>query len=252
MHAALGPETLALLAACALGIGCLDAISGSGGLLTVPLLLFLGFDPTAALATNKLQGVFGTGSSTLAFSRAGALEMRVIAPATGYAAVGAALGTLAVQQIDPSVLRPAIPILLVGVALYFLLAPRISAAEDRLPRVTMAVFGPFVAGGVAFYDGLLGLGTGAFLVAATAGLLGQELRRATAHAKLLNFASNVGSLLFFVMGGQVVWAAGLAMAAGQVVGASIGANAVLAKGAQLVRPLVILAAIAMAVRLLFM
>lgn len=89
-----------------------------------------------------------------------------------------------------------------------------------------------------------------FFVAAITALLGQELRQATAHTKLLNFASNVGSLLFFVLGGKVVWTAGFAMAAGQVIGARLGANAVLARGAGLVRPLVIAAALTMAVRLL--
>jgi len=69
------------------------------------------------------------------------------------------------------------------------------------------------------------------------------------HTKLLNFASNAGPLLFFVLGGKVVWVAGLAMAAGQVIGARLGANAVLARGAELVRPFVVVAALAMAVRL---
>jgi uncharacterized membrane protein YfcA len=69
-------------------------------------------------------------------------------------------------------------------------------------------------------------------------------------AKRFRFASNAGSLLFFMLGGTVVWAAGLAMAAGQVIGARLGAHAVLAKGALLVRPSVVLAAFAMAVRLL--
>ena len=109
---------------------------------------------------------------------------------------------------------------------------------------------PIAAGGIAFYDGLLGMGTGAFLVVAAAGLLGQNLRTSTAHAKFLNFASNAGSLAFFVLGGHVIWAAGLAMAIGQIIGARLGARAVLAKGAKLVRPLVVLAALAMAARLL--
>jgi uncharacterized membrane protein YfcA len=244
-----GPEKLLLLFGCALGIGCIDAISG-GGLLTVPLLLSLGFAPTHALATNKLQGAFGTGSSTFAFTQVGVLEFRTMAPAAACAAGGAALGTIAVQHLDAHLLRLVIPLLLIGVALYFLFARQLDAPVDRPPLVRMALFAPLIAGGIAVYDGLLGLGTGAFLVAATAGLLGQELRRATAHAKLLNFASNLGSLLFFVLGGQVVWAAGLAMAAGQIIGARLGATAVLAKGAQLVRPLVVLAALAMAARLL--
>jgi uncharacterized membrane protein YfcA len=246
-----GPETLLLLFGCALGIGCIDAMSGGGGLLTVPLLLSLGFAPTHALATNKLQGAFGTGSSSFAFLQAGALDLRTMAPAAACAAGSAALGTIVVQHLDPRLLRAVIPFLLIGVALYFLFARRLNTPVDRPPLVRMPIFAPLIAGGIAFYDGLLGLGTGAFLVAATAGLLGQELRRATAHAKLLNFASNLGSLLFFVLGGQVVWAAGLAMAAGQIIGARIGAGAVLAKGARLVRPLVILAALAMAMRLFF-
>ena len=165
-------------------------------------------------------------------------------PAALCAAIGAALGTVAVQRIDTGVLRRAIPLVLIAVALYFLLSPRIGDL-DRRGRVPVAVFAPVAAGGIAFYDGLLGLGTGAFLVAAIAGLLGQNLRTATAHAKLLNFTSNVGSLTFFVLGGNVVWAAGFAMAAGQVIGARLGARAVLAKGAKLVRPLVVVAALAM-------
>lgn len=242
-------ELAALLFVCALGIGCLDAISGCGGLLTVPLLLALGFPPTQALATNKLQGAFGTGSSTLAFARAGAIDVSAMWPAALYAAIGAALGTVAVQRIDTGMLRRAIPLVLIAVALFFLFSPRLGDA-DRRARVPMAFFAPVAAGGIAFYDGLLGLGTGAFLVAATAGLLSQNLRTATAHAKLLNVASNVGSLTFFVLGGNVVWAAGFALALGQIIGAQLGARAVLAKGAKLVRPLVVLAALAMAARLL--
>ena len=104
------------------------------------------------------------------------------------------LALIAVQRIDTGVLRRAIPLVLIAVALYFLFSPRLGD-EDGRSRVPMAVFAPVASGGIAFYDGLLGLGTGAFLVAATAGLLGQNLRAATAHAKLLNFASNVGHSL---------------------------------------------------------
>ena len=248
MEPSISLELVMLLFACAIGIGCLDAICGAGGLLTVPLLLALGFPPTQALATNKLQGVFGTGSSTLTFAHAGTIDARKMWPMALAAAIGGTIGTLAVQQIDVGVLRRLIPIALIGVAVYFLLSPGLGDM-DRQRRLPMILFAP-VAGGIAFYDGLLGLGTGAFLVAAVARFLGQNLRTATAHAKLLNFTSNVGSLTIFVLGGNVVWVAGFAMAAGQVIGARIGARLVLAKGAKIVRPLVVLAALAMAVRLL--
>ena len=125
---------------------CLDAICGAGGLLTVPLLLGLGFPPIQALATDKLQGVFDTGSSTLAFVRAGRIDVRTMWPAVLSAAIGAALGTLAVQQIDIDILRRLIPLALIAVALYFLFSPRLGDA-DQPPRIPVSLFAPLAAGG---------------------------------------------------------------------------------------------------------
>lgn len=51
-----GPEILALLFAAAVGAGFVDAIAAGGGLITVPILLAVGVDPVAAIATNKIQG----------------------------------------------------------------------------------------------------------------------------------------------------------------------------------------------------
>ena len=81
-------------------------------------------------------------------------------------------------------------------------------------------------------------------------LRGQDLTRATAHTKVLNLTSNLAALLFFVLGGAPVWAIGLVMAVGQFAGARMGSNLVLARGARLVRPLLVLVSVAISVRLL--
>ncbi len=241
---------LVFLFGAAIVISFIDAVSGGGGLLTIPLLLSLGLGPAQALATNKLQGVFGTASSTYTFARSGQIDFRAMRGAVVAAVIGAALGTIAVQLVDTGILRTVIPAVLVGIALYFLMSKRIGDAEHP-PRADIRTAGPPLAGGIAFYDGFLGLGTGSFLVAGLAGVFGYGLRRATAHSKLLNVASNVGSLAFFILGGKVVWAAGFAMAAGQVIGARLGAFAVIRRGAALVKPLVVVTAIGMALRLLY-
>ncbi len=82
-------------------------------------------------------------------------------------------------------------------------------------------------------------------------LLGYNLRSATAHTKLLNFASNLAALAFFVAGGHVAWALALPMAAGQFIGAWIGSHLVIRHGTRLVRPMLVLAALAVSVKLLF-
>jgi uncharacterized protein len=244
-----GTELLALLAGCAFVIGVVDAIAGAGGLLTVPLLLSLGFEPASALATNKLQGVFGTGSSTVAFARAGLVQMRVLMPAAACAALAAGVGTIASVRSDPGTLRYLIAVLLIVVAVYFLFAPRIGD-DDGVEVRAIARSLPVAAGAIGFYDGFLGLGTGTFFMTANATLLRRGLRTATANAKFLNFCSNVGSLALFLLSGKIVWTAGVAMALGQIIGARVGARLVVREGARMVRPVVVAAAIAMAIRLL--
>jgi hypothetical protein len=81
-------------------------------------------------------------------------------------------------------------------------------------------------------------------------LLGYGLRRATAHAKLLNFTSNLAALLLFLAGGHVVWTLALIMAVGQLAGGWLGAHLVLQHGARLVRPVLVIASIAVSLKLL--
>ena len=243
------PETLILLFVAALTAGFVDAIAGGGGLVTVPALLWAGLPPVAVLATNKLQGFAGALASTLTFGRAGHLELRTFAPAVVLSALGGLLGALVVHAIDPGAARTLIPILLVAASLHFLFSPRV-ADHETTPRMAMAWFalGPVAA--IGFYDGFFGPGAGSFFTLALVGLLGLGLRRATAHARLLNVASNGAAFAVFLLGGEIVWAAGLVMVAGQILGAWLGSRAAITWGARLIRPLLVVMALATTVKIL--
>lgn len=243
------PELLAVLALVAALAGCIDAIAGGGGLLTLPALLWAGLPPVAALATNKLQGSFGTASATLRFLRHGAIDLRGLGPAALLAFAGSAGGSWLVGRIDPGALAHLLPALLVAFALYFLLSPRVGDLPSRR-RLGLAAFGVLAGAGIGFYDGFFGPGTGSFFALAFVALLGCDLRQATAGSKLLNFASNLAALLVFAAGGHVVWTVGLAMAIGQWVGASVGAHLVIRHGARLVRPLLVGVSLLLSLRLL--
>jgi hypothetical protein len=243
------PELLALLVLVAGLAGCIDAIAGGGGLLTLPALLWAGLPPVAALATNKLQGSFGTASATLRFLRHGAIDLRGLGPAALLAFAGSAGGSWLVGRIDPGALAHLLPALLVAFALYFLLSPRVGDLPSRR-RLGLAAFGVLAGAGIGFYDGFFGPGTGSFFALAFVALLGCDLRQATAGSKLLNFASNLAALLVFAAGGHVVWTVGLAMAVGQWVGASVGAHLVIRHGARLVRPLLVAVSLLLSLHLL--
>jgi len=239
-----------LLFATGLAAGFVDSIAGGGGLITVPVLLNLGVPPSLALGTNKLQACFCSGSASWHYAQAKAVDARDCAGGFLYALVGAALGTLAVQRLDPTLLRKAIPVLLLAVALYSLGKPAFGNVEGRA-RLRRRWFDLVFGLGLGFYDGFFGPGTGTFWAMAFMLGLGFNLTRATAYTKVMNFASNLSSLGFFLLGGKVLFAAGLVMGAGQWLGARLGSGLVVRRGAALIRPVFISVVLLLTLKLLF-
>lgn len=242
-------EIILLLAAAGFVAGFVDSIAGGGGLITVPVLMLAGFSPVAALGTNKLQGLFGSGSATLSYAARGQVDLRKQMPMALLSCAGGALGALLASLVPGEWLRAALPFVLVAIALYFALKPNMGDV-DRAQRITPLVFGATIVPAIGFYDGLFGPGTGSFLMLAFVGLAGFGMLKATAHTKLLNFASNLGGFAVFAAIGVVAWKVGLIMGAAQFLGARVGAALAVRVGARLIKPLLILTCLALAVRLL--
>jgi uncharacterized membrane protein YfcA len=230
--------------------GVIDSIAGGGGLVTVPALLLCGAAPVEALATNKLQGTFGAGTAALAYARAGHVRLQDQLGMAAVSAVAGAGGALVAHLIPVEVLRVIMPLVLIGVAAFFALKPRLTDAP-RAARISPPVFAATLVPLVAAYDGFFGPGTGSFFMLGFVLLAGYGVLKATAHTKMLNFASNLGSLLVFIPTGAMWWAVGLAMAVAQVAGASLGARLALRVGAGLIKPLLVVVSTAMALRLLW-
>ena len=243
-------EILLLLFVIATLAGFIDAIAGGGGLITIPALLAVGMPPTMALGTNKLQSCGGSFSASWYFIRRKAVNLREIMELILFTFVGAVLGTLLVQQMDTGFLKKILPFLIFAIGIYFLLTPKLGES-DKKQRVSYWRFALTAGLGIGFYDGFFGPGTGSFLSLAFVLLLGFNLAKATAHAKVLNFTSNIASLIFFEIGGQVIWSVGFTMLVGQFLGARLGARMVLTKGQKLIRPMVVVVAFIMATKLAF-
>ncbi len=241
--------TLLALGAIACVAGFVDSIAGGGGLLVLPSLLLSGLDPIAALATNKLQGTFGTASATLTFWKKGLLHPREHKAEIAMVFIGAALGVFAVAYVPTQGLQAVMPILLIAVAVYFAFSPKLSVDRSK-PKLFSAAFGFVLAPIIGFYDGIFGPGTGSFFMLALVSLFGVGLIEATGRTKLLNLTSNVASLLMFAIGGKIFWTLGLVMGVGQFFGAQLGSRVAIKKGAIIIKPMLVIMCIAMAVKLL--
>lgn len=217
-----------------------DSVVGGGGLVSVPVLLTAGLPPHVALGTNKLAGTVGSFTSMLTFIRSGKVELRVALRLLPLTVVGAAGGTLLLQQVPSDWLRPLVVAMLILITLYTIFkkswgsdgAQR--AAFTRRAVVILAV-AAFVLGG---YDGFFGPGTGSFLIFVFL-LAGYDFVRSAGNAKVLNFGSNIASLITFALLQSVDWRIGLTMSVFMVLGALTGSRLAIRQGAKYVRPLFI-------------
>lgn len=230
---------LALLIGAAFAAGWIDAVVGGGGLLQLPALLLVpGMTPVQALATNKLASLFGTATSSVAYSRRVRPDLRTTLPMAGVALVGAFGGASVASFLPAAVFKPIIVAALVTVAAITLAKPALGAVTRlRYSGRTHLAIAALTGVAIGFYDGILGPGTGTFLVISLVGLLGYDFLLASAKAKIVNFATNLGALLFFIPLGAVLWPLGLAMGAANVLGSLLGARMAIARGARFVRVL---------------
>jgi uncharacterized membrane protein YfcA len=216
--------------------GFVDSIAGGGGLIALPLLLSVGLPPQLALGTNKLQGTFGTLFSSIHYLRKGAVVLTECIPGIFFTFLGAVVGAWVIQGLDPGFIKHVIPILLLAVFFYTLFAKTLGA----MPRKALMANGAFYlifGTTLGFYDGFFGPGTGSFWTAALLVFQGHHMTQAAGTTRLMNFTSNIVALGLFVMGGNVVYTAGISMALGQIIGAGLGSRLAIHNGARLIRPI---------------
>ena len=236
MIAGVDAEVLGLLLLAAFAAGWVDAVVGGGGLLQLPALLLVpGLSPVQALATNKLAGFAGTTVSAVTYARRVPMDWRTALPTAAVAGLAAGGGAGLAALVPAAALRPVTLVALVAVAVWTLVrrAPSEVTAlrwAGRRHVGTAALLGLVVGA----YDGALGPGTGSFLVAGLVGL-GYAFLQASAVAKVVNAATNLGALVVFTVAGATVWGLGLPMAAANTAGGYLGARTAVARGSGFVR-----------------
>jgi hypothetical protein len=233
----LSAGAIGLLMLAGLVAGWVDAVVGGGGLIQLPALLLMpGIGPIQALATNKLAGIMGTTVSATTYYRRVHPGLRIAGPMAAVALVGSAVGASVASHLPTAVFKPVILVALVLVAVYTLARPQLGRTS-RPPtpgrRETAVACGLGLL--IGAYDGLLGPGTGSFLVIALVAVLGQEFLLASARAKVVNVATNLGALIIFIPHGAPLWKAGLLIGAANVMGGYLGARMAVSRGNAFVR-----------------
>ncbi len=243
--------TALFLLAASFFAGFIDSIAGGGGLIQLPALLIgLPKSETAeVLGTNKLSAVFGTTTAAALYRKQIKPDPKVLIAMGVPAFVGSAGGAVLASRIPTSSMRPMVLVLLIVVAIYTWFKPDLGKFENlrHLPkrRVQIAAFAGVVIG---FYDGIFGPGTGSFLMLILVASLGYAFITASAIAKVVNVATNVGAIMVFGINGAVIWQIGIILGVANISGAVLGARLAIKGGSTLVRKVFLIVTVALIVK----
>ncbi len=232
--------TLLLLVCFGFLASFIDAVVGGGGLISIPALLFSGFSPSTAIATNKLASSMGSLTSTIAFIKSGKVNFKLVAKLFPLVFIGSLLGALVVNFISSEFLKPLVLVLLIAVAIYTILKKN-WGKESTYKKLTLkkAFLFSLIIFSIGFYDGFLGAGTGSFILFAFL-IIGFDFLQSAGNAKFLNFGSNIAALITFIALDMVNFSYGIPMGISMILGALVGSNFALKKGVTYVRALFIL------------
>ncbi|MFB9859719.1 TSUP family transporter [Salinicoccus siamensis] len=218
----------------------IDAVVGGGGLIAIPALLATGISPATALGTNKLASSFGSLTSSLRFLRARHVDFKMVMKLFLISFIFSVLGALTAVYTPGEVLKPLVLAMLFIVLIYTLLKKDWGEVERHAvftPRkiILLIIFVVLIG----FYDGFMGGGTGSFLMFLML-FTGFDFLRSAGNAKVLNFASNIGALILFIVMGEVNYTYGLIMGASMILGSYAGAHMAITKGSGYVKGLFII------------
>ncbi len=214
--------------------GFIDSVAGGGGLISLPAYYLAGLSPALAAGTNKLSAGIGTMTSTLRYVGSRKVAWRVGLLAALGAFPGSWLGAWLLQRIPEETVRVMMIAAIPAVAVV-VLRQRGSLSVRRVPEAWDGGMAFAIGLGIGFYDGLVGPGTGAFLILAFTMLLGMEGVMASGTAKIVNLTSNVAALLSLLTSGNVLFALGLPAALCGMAGNWLGAGLTIRRGTGLIR-----------------
>lgn len=218
--------------------GFIDSIAGGGGLISLPAYYLAGLPPTLAAGTNKLSAGVGTIASTARYIKGKKVDWRVGLMAALGAFPGSWLGAQVLQSIPETAVR-VLMIAAIPVVAFVVLRQRGEMSVRRIDVKWDAVTSAAIGFGVGFYDGLVGPGTGTFLIIAFTMLLGMEGVLASGTAKIVNLTSNIAALLALLTTGNVLFGLGIPAALCGMAGNWLGAGLTMKRGTRFIRAILL-------------
>lgn len=250
------PIYIALLFGLGVVAGFQNVMAGGGSLLTLPMLIFM-MESNPAYAVNVGRIANGTNRVAIliqnifavaGFRKKGQSNFKMSLKLAAFTLPGAIVGALSASQITSASFKRILGLVVIAVVLLMTQKKRITQTAAAKPYTKLGYLAMF---GVGFYGGFIQAGVGFLLIAVLHGLMSLDLIKTNMHKVFIVLVYTVPALIIFAVGGNVIWWIGLILAAGNSLGAWLGTHFAVTKGEKLIRVVLLIAMLAMAVKLIF-
>jgi uncharacterized membrane protein YfcA len=233
-------ETSILIFLClaAFFAGFIDAIVGGGGLIQTPVALIL--LPNYAISTIsgslKIPSFSGTSFAAFQYLKKVTMNWKLLFIMSVVAFASAFAGSTLLTYVSNDFMKPLLLVVLTLLAVYTFIKKNFGQYQEKnMPLKKQIIYAVIISLTVGFYDGFIGPGTGSFFVVAFISLLGFDFLHASANAKMVNLATNFGSICLFILKGKIIWSIAIPMAVCNALGGFIGAKLAIKKGNGFIR-----------------
>ncbi len=218
--------------------GFVDSVAGGGGIISLPAYLMAGLPAKVAAGTNKVVNGCGTLTATVKYFRNGKVRLRPAVVAAIAALLGSVLGAYIAAKIPETVLKTIMLVALPCVAVFLVVKRDFGQNETPAAPVSPkreVVVSALIGLGIGCYDGLVGPGTGTFMILCFTAFLSMDLLTASGCSKAANLASNVGSAVVWILQAHVLWKLAAPAIACNVLGAWLGSRYAIRGGSKKIR-----------------
>lgn len=243
--------TIIILCLVAFLAGFVDAIVGGGGLIQTPtaILMLPQFPVATVIGSLKIPSFSGTAFAARQYLKRQKVNWQLLGTMMIVAMAASFGGSQLLTVVSNSFMKPLLLVVLVFVAIYTYSKKNFGNQIVKQHSVKQQIwYGLAISLVIGFYDGFIGPGAGSFLVLAFVSIMGYDFLLASTNAKMVNLATNAGSILLFLLKGKIIWAIALPMAASNAVGGIIGAKFAISKGNQFIRIFFLLVVIGTLIR----
>lgn len=227
-----------------------DSIAGGGGIISVPAYMLLALPQANVIGTNKFSASCGSLMSSINFIKQKKADFTILKYTIPCIIIGCSLGVKVALILPNDFFKSISSVLIIIIAIYTFLSKNLGIKNEfkeykKLNMFIMCILSSLIG----FYDGFFGPGTGTFFIFALIKLFGFEFTNAAGTAKLMNFTSNILSLILYAFAGRIIFILAIPVGICAAIGAKLGTNAAIKHGPKFIKPIFIIIAFLTAIKM---